>query len=137
MVTPEFTLICLAVSVSALIILLFLRVPVAGALLSVGVIGVTYIQSFDRAMALLKVTIYHYATNWAFTSLPMYLIMGYLVFHMGVAEKMFNLARLIFHRVPGALAISTAWGCAAFGAVCGSGLALSFLSVGRNHTTST
>ena len=116
-------LIILIISVMSLLVLLLVRVPVGGALLGIGILGVTYVQGFGKAIALLKVTVYHFAASWALTSLPMYLMMGYFVYHMGIAEKLFNVARLLFHRINGSLAIATAFGCAAFGSVSGSGFA--------------
>ena len=112
----------IAVPVSFFVILLLiaLRVPVAAVLSLVGFLGVWYVDDFNVAVGVLKSIPFGFAASWSLSSVPMYLLMGYFAFNSGMAERLFHTIRVWVGRFPGSLAISTVFGCAGFGAVCGS-----------------
>lgn len=116
-------LLAIIVSIAALLLLIAARVPVAAALLLVGIGGISYIQTFDRAMVTLTNVPYAFATSWTLSALPMYLIMGHLAHKSGMAEKIYDFARLALHRIPGSLAVTSIFACAGFGAISGSAAA--------------
>ena len=112
---PAIVIACILV-----VILIMLRIPIAGILIAVGFGGIAFFQGFNVAIGILKNIPYDFASSWSLSSLPMYLIMGYLAYQMGMAEEIYNAVRLLLRKVPGALSVSTAFACAGFGAVCGS-----------------
>ena len=53
----------------------------------------------------------------------MFLLMGFIAFHTGLTGGLFDAAKAVLRRIPGALAISSIFACSGFAAVCGSSLA--------------
>ncbi len=54
---------------------------------------------------------------------PMFLLMGFIAFHAGLTSGLFEAAKAVLRKIPGALAISSIFACSGFAAVCGSSLA--------------
>ncbi|MFC2062654.1 TRAP transporter large permease [Chloroflexota bacterium] len=101
--------------------LLALGVPIAAVLFVAGTLGITYLVGWDVALMVLKHIPYDWISSWSLSSLPMYILMGYIAYEIGLAEKIYNFVRFSIGNLPGAIAVTTSFGCAAFGAVCGSG----------------
>ena len=97
--------------------------PIGAALGIVALAGVTYLSGFDIALTLLRTVPYQFAANWELTAMPMFLLMGAIVNHSGIARDLFEAARLWFGRLPGGLAIATNLAAAGFGAASGSSIA--------------
>jgi len=108
------------VATLGILLLLAARIPVAGVLFGVGLIGITIVADFRTAAVVLKTVPYSFASSWSLSALPMYLLMGYLAFECGMAERIYYLVRLTLHKVPGAIAVTTTFACAGFGAISGS-----------------
>jgi tripartite ATP-independent transporter DctM subunit len=109
--------------IAALLVLLALRVPVALALILVSFVGIGWIFDWQPAFGLLASTPYDFVTSWTLSSIPMFLLMGFVSFHTGITSGLFDAAKTAFRRVPGNLAISGVIACSGFAAVCGSSLA--------------
>lgn len=112
--------IAVPISFLAILLLIALRIPVAAVLALVGFLGVWYVDDFQVAVGVLKSIPFGFAASWSLSSVPMYLLMGYIAFNSGMAERLFRTIRIWVGRFPGSLAITTVFGCAGFGAVCGS-----------------
>lgn len=111
------------VGIAALLVLLVLRVPVALALILVSFVGIGWIFDWQPAFGLLASTPYDFVTSWTLSSIPMFLLMGFVSYHTGITSGLFDAAKTVFRRVPGNLAISGVIACSGFAAVCGSSLA--------------
>ena len=111
------------VSVAALLALLFVRVPIAVAMTAVSIGGLAYLAGFPIAWSLLQTVPYTTVGTWTFSSVPMFLLMGYVCFHAGITTGLFRAANWLFGRLPGGLAIAAIFGCAGFSAVTGSSVA--------------
>ena len=111
------------VALIAFMILLAARVPIAVGLFLVGVVGIILIEDFQTAIAILKAVPYDFATSWTLSALPMYLLMGCFAYEMGMAHKIYDFVRYTLRKVAGSLAVTTAFSCAAFGAISGSAAA--------------
>src|SRR5690606_15416724 len=107
----------------ALLLLLILRVPVALALIAVSVGGVAWLLGPVPAMGILSNTPFSFVANWTLSAVPMFLLMGFVAYHAGLTAGLFEAAKAVLRRVPGALAISSIFACSGFAAVCGSSLA--------------
>ncbi len=118
----EYTLIGFG-GLAAILILLALRVPVGAALGIVPFIGIWSIVGFTGAYGTLKSVPFEFAANWSLSAIPMFLLMGSLMYHSGIARDLFDVARLWLGRLPGGLAVSANVASAGFGAACGSSLA--------------
>ncbi len=106
-----------------LFLLLALRVPVALALIAVSFSGVTFLLGITPAVGILANTPFSFVSNWTLSAVPMFLLMGFIAYHSGMTGGLFDAAKALLRRVPGALAISSIFACSGFAAVCGSSLA--------------
>jgi len=98
-------------------------VPVALALIAVSFSGVTSLLGLTPAIGILSNTPFSFVSNWTLSAVPMFLLMGFIAFHAGLTGGLFDAAKAVLRRVPGALAISSIFACSGFAAVCGSSLA--------------
>lgn len=116
--------------ICALVLLLVCRVPVAVALCAVSFAGIASLLGLRPALGVLANTPYSFVASWTMSAVPMFLLMGFVAWHAGLTSGLFDAARALPRRVPGALAISAIFACSGFAAVCGSSLATA-ASMGR------
>jgi tripartite ATP-independent transporter DctM subunit len=119
-------LVCLA----AVLVLIALRVPIAVSLLSVSFAGLYAITGERVAFSLLTTVPYSSAASWTLSSVPMFLLMGYIAYHSGLTRGLFEAARVWLAWLPGGLVIASLAGAGGFAAVTGSSLACS-AAIGR------
>ena len=105
---------------AALIILMFLHVPVGFVMALVGYLGFGYIVSWSAASNLLIRDFYSTFSAYNLTVIPLFVLMGQVAFHSGISRRLFNAAHKFFGHLPGGLAVATIGACAGFSAVCGS-----------------
>jgi tripartite ATP-independent transporter DctM subunit len=110
-------------AITALLLLLAWRLPVAIALILVSFVGIWASFGFTPAWGILKSSPYEFAASWTLSSVPMFLLMGYIAYYSGITTGLFNLAKALLSRLPGSLAISSTFACTGFAAMCGSSLA--------------
>jgi tripartite ATP-independent transporter DctM subunit len=106
-----------------LLILLFLRVPVAYLFALTGLIGYMLISGLEPALNMAGMTMYSSIAIYSFSVVPMFILMGYFAFHAGITSQLYDTAKKWVGHIPGGLAQATILGGAGFGAVSGSGLA--------------
>lgn len=111
------------VGLIALLILLMLRVPVALALIAVSMAGVSYMFGWETSVSLLSAQPYDFIASWSLSAVPMFLLMGFICYHSGLTNGLFNAAKVVFRWLPGGLAISSVFASSAFASVCGSSVA--------------
>ena len=112
-----------ALGVLVLFVLLLLRLPVALSLIAVSFGGVAMLLGVTPAIGILANTPYSFVANWTLSAVPMFLFMGFVAYHAGLTGGLFEAAKAVLRRIPGALAISSVFACSGFAAVCGSSLA--------------
>jgi tripartite ATP-independent transporter DctM subunit len=116
--------------VGVLFILLILRVPVALSLIAVSFGGVAFMLGLAPAVGIISNTPFSFVSSWSLSAVPMFLLMGFISYHAGLTAGLFDAAKALLRRVPGALAISSIFACSGFAAVCGSSVATA-ASMGR------
>jgi tripartite ATP-independent transporter DctM subunit len=116
--------------VGILFVLLILRVPVALALIAVSFGGVAFMLGLAPAVGIIANTPFSFVSSWSLSAVPMFLLMGFISYHAGLTGGLFDAAKAVLRRIPGALAISSIFACSGFAAVCGSSLATA-ASMGR------
>ncbi len=112
-----------ALGVLAMIVLMFLRIPVAFALMLVGWVGLVILRSDRAADAVLSADTFGTLLNFDLTTIPAFMLMGYITYVAGFTREIYDAARVWFGRTAGGLAAASTLGCAAFAAVSGSSLA--------------
>lgn len=95
-------------------------VPVAFSLGSVGLLGLWAVAGLGPALSQATLVFWHEATNFILIAVPLFILMGNIVRHTGIATDLFTCTANWFGRLPGGLVIASIFGCAGFGAVCGS-----------------
>jgi len=113
------------VGIGLLLTLIGLRVPIGVSMITVSFTGIWYLMGWNVAWGALGVIPYQFSTNWVISSVPMFLLLGFICYHTRLTEGLFRAARMWLSSVPGGLAISGILGCAGFSAVCGSSVACS------------
>lgn len=112
-------------ALGVLLALLALRVPIAIALTAVSFAGMWLMIGWNVAWGALGIMPYSFAANWVLSSVPMFLLLGYICYHTELTAGLFRAARLWLSGLPGGLAISAILGSSGFAAVCGSSVACS------------
>lgn len=105
------------------LILLMLGVPIGAAMTLVGFIGFAYITTLKAAFNVLGTVAYGLISNYDWLVLPLFLLMGTVLFRAGLGQSLFKLANNIFGRLPGGLAIAALGACSIFSAVSASSIA--------------
>lgn len=111
------------IGVVAALLFIALGVPVAMALGAIGIIGYIVMAGFIPALQQIVITNWVMTTSIVICCIPLFIFMGQLVFHCGVATDLYFALFRWLGRLPGGLAIATAFSCAAFGSVSGSSVA--------------
>jgi len=104
----------------ALFALMLLRVPVGMAMGLVGISGFSYLVGGAPALKLVGQTSMRTVTDYTFGVIPMFLLMGELFYHTGLAGRCFNAADKLLGNVRGRLAYVTLIGGTAYAGPAGS-----------------
>lgn len=110
--------------------LIALRVPIAVALITVSFFGIYGVTGQIPAMSMLSTVPYNSSASWTLSSVPMFLLMGFVTYHSGLTRGLFDAARVWWGWLPGGLAIASLAGAGGFAAVTGSSVACS-AAIGR------
>ena len=111
-------------SFPALLVLIFLRVPIGLAMFIAGFAGLGLINGgFDIALARLKTETYTTFSSYSLSIVPMFLLMGHFATLGGMSTSLFKAAESWLGHRKGGVAMASIGACAGFGAICGSSLA--------------
>ena len=105
------------------LVLITLRMPVAIAMFVVGSFGFISLAGLQAFLGLLNTGPFGRVSGYTLSVLPLFLLMGQFAVRAGLGSSLFNSARAWVGNYRGGLAISTIFGCAAFGSICGSSVA--------------
>ena len=114
----------------ALLMLLAVGIPIAFAMAIVGFFSFWLISGPTASLGMVGIVPFASIAQYTFTVMPMFVLMGELVFHAGFGRDVYWIARQWLGRLPGGLAIATVFGCAIFGAASGSSIAAT-VTVGK------
>jgi len=108
-----------------MLLLAFVRVPIALAMGIVGIFGYAYMRdwSWGSAFATAQTKIYETGRNYTLSVVPLFILMGNFVTRAGMSQELFRAAYAFIGHLRGGLAMATIVGCAGFGAICGSSIA--------------
>jgi tripartite ATP-independent transporter DctM subunit len=110
-------------AIICLFIAIGLRIPIALSLILISTVGITNILGIGPALGLLKTVPYQFSANWALSSVPTFLVMGYVCHEGKITSGLFRTAKLWLSGLPGGLAIATIFASAGFSALSGSSVA--------------
>lgn len=111
-------------SFPALMILIFLRVPIGLAMFLVGLVGLVIVtDGTNVAFSRLKNETYTTFSSYSLSIVPMFLLMGHFATLGGMSSALFKAAEGFLGHRKGGVAMAAIGACAGFGAICGSSLA--------------
>lgn len=111
------------VGIVTMLAMVGLGIPVAYAMGIVGFLGSLLLLGPDATQGLMEIVPFATVASYNFGIVPLFVIMGYLVFHAGFANGAFETARAWLGHRTGGVPMASVVGCAIFGAASGSGLA--------------
>jgi tripartite ATP-independent transporter DctM subunit len=114
----------------ALLVLLFLRMPIGIAMALVGAIGFAALNSPDAALHILGSYPYSHGAVQALSVIPLFVLMGNFAVVSGMSSDLFAAAYAWMGHRRGGLASATVLACAGFAALSGSSVA-SAITMGR------
>lgn len=106
-----------------LALLLLLRIPVAVALLAVSSLGAILLYGLEPGLEMTVVSMVSGLSTFTLTAIPLFLLMGEVLFRSGVAYSAITAIDRVFRRVPGRLAFLTIGTGTVLGVVSGSVMA--------------
>ncbi len=110
-----------ALIVGLLILFMALSVPVAFAFFAVSIVGMLVFIG-DAGLAQITANMTSSVTLFVFVPVPLFLLMGELFFHTGVAARVFDAFDALFGRLPGRLSYLTVAGGTAFATLTGTSM---------------
>ncbi|HOP47081.1 MAG TPA: TRAP transporter large permease [Desulfobacteraceae bacterium] len=108
------------IGLAILVIFLFSRMPVAFVMGLLGVVGFSYVVSFEGGMRMLAKDFFDIFGSYSLTVVPLFMLMGQITFHAGISSRLFDTAYKLIGHLPGGLAMAAVAACAGFAAICGS-----------------
>ena len=107
----------------ALLALILAGVPIAFAMLTVGLGGVALLLGWNPALAMLSQLALDTGMSYTLSVVPLFILMGNLVNRAGLSDDLYRASYAWLGHYRGGLALATSVACAGFSAVCGSSLA--------------
>lgn len=111
------------IAFAILLTLAFARVPIAFAMLIVGVGGFALTRGMHAAFDQLAQTTFAAGIDYELSVVPLFVLMGNFVSRAGMSQELFRAAYTFIGHWRGGLAMSTVVACAGFGSICGSSIA--------------
>src|SRR5678809_1194230 len=113
------------IGLGIMLVLAFLRLPIALSMGVVGIVGYAYMRDWNWAVAFAtaQTKIYETGRNYALTVVPLFILMGNFVTRAGMSQELYRTAYAFIGHLRGGLAMATIVGCSGFGAICVSSIA--------------
>lgn len=109
--------------IGILLVLIFLRVPIAFAMALVGGVGFAIMRGWGPAGSMIGNAVFETGLSYSLSVVPLFIFMGNIMAKAGIAQGLFAGADHLFGRMRGGLALATVISCGSFSAVSGSSLA--------------
>ena len=106
-----------------LLVLFLSGIELAFAMTIMGFVGFAILRSPEAAISMLGKDYFGAFTSYTYTVIPLFVLMGQVVFNSGMAGKLYETVRRYIGHVSGGLALATVVGAAIFKSISGSTLA--------------
>jgi C4-dicarboxylate transporter, DctM subunit len=111
------------ISLAALLGLLAFGTPISWSVGIIAVLGSFYLNGVNQTASQIVLTVWENGTLFVFIVLPLFLLMGQLTYHTGIANDLYDCVHKWFGHFPGGLAIAAVIANAIYGAVTGNSVA--------------
>ena len=115
--------IALAVIIGSLVVMMAVGMPVAIAFLAVNTVFLFIWWGGEAGLGQLILSMYQSVTRFSFLPVPLFVLMGEVMFRSGIASKQMEVLDSWFGRVPGRLSLMAVGGGTMFATLTGSGMA--------------
>ncbi|TPE54360.1 TRAP transporter large permease [Maribrevibacterium harenarium] len=119
MSTTAIGLTCIAV----MLLMIALRAPIALGMALMGFVGFAAIVAFDPAVSILGTGPFETMSNYSFSPIPMFILMGVFASKAGMSQELFTGARKLFGAWRGGMGLAAVTSCGIFSAISGSSMA--------------
>jgi tripartite ATP-independent transporter DctM subunit len=109
---------CLALM---LFVIIGVRVYIAAAI--VGLLGIVWLIGWNAGAGMVGTIPHSKSVSYTLSVLPLFILIGYLAYHAGMTQALFETAKRWLGWMPGGLAIATIFAVAGFSAVSGAATA--------------
>ncbi len=113
----------ISVLLIALLVLLLIGMPIAFVLLTIGSIGIVWIQGFDTLQGILSTTAYRSVNSFTFSAIPLFILMAHFISKSKIADELFDSVIKWIGHFPGGTGVATVLASAGFGTLSGSSVA--------------
>ena len=111
------------VGFACLLILVFLRLPIAFSMGIVGFTGFGLLTGWKPSLSMIGTLVSETALNYGLSVIPLFILMGNLVSRAGLSAELYAASNAFLGHRRGGLAMATIVACGSFSAICGSSLA--------------
>ena len=108
------------IGIGVLLLLFFLRMPIAFSMAFVGFLGLAFLDGFRAAFYTLSVDIFEVFSSYPLSVVTMFVLMGSFAFASGMGTRLYKAAYVWVGQMTGGLVMATVVSCAGFSAICGS-----------------
>jgi C4-dicarboxylate transporter DctM subunit len=110
-------------TVLLMLVLMVLGMPIGFAMAFAGIVGMFITSGGAVVAGFLTYFPFDFSSEYTFTVIPMFILMGQLAFDVGFTRELFAFTRAWLGRLPGGLALGVIAGCTIFAACSGSSVA--------------
>ena len=103
----------------ALLVLIFLRIPVGFAMGIVGFVGLWILKGSSQAAMVVGLEPYSQVAVYTFSCVPLFVFMGTLIANTGIGKELFDFAASWLGHIRGGLGMAATTACGVFAAICG------------------
>ena len=108
------------IGILVLLVLLVMGMNIGICMMAVGFVGFWCVRGLEPALLLFQKIPFTQASNYSFTVIPLFVLMGQLCYYSGMSKDLFNMFQKLLGNLKGGLAMATVGACACFSAICGS-----------------
>lgn len=107
----------------AVLVLVFLRMPIAIAMGLVGIVGFAQLTNMKASVSMAGRLVIDTSQDYGLSVVPLFILMGLFVNKGGLSRELYQASYVFLGHLRGGLAMATIVACAGFSAICGSSLA--------------
>lgn len=105
--------------IALMLILMFLKMPIAFCMAFIGFVGLSYLKGVDKTLPLMAMGPWIVASHWSYCVIPTFVVMGMFAFHSRISRDLYETGYKWFGHQPGGLALTTVAACGGFASICG------------------
>jgi len=110
-----------------MVVLVVVGLPLPITFFLMGFMGVVLLKGWSQALGLLERVPYTELSDFSFSVIPLFIVLGIVLFQCGVGEEIFRALQRWLGQFPGGLAAAVCGACALLGTITGSAAASTIL----------